>query len=212
MNAFDITVVILLIVGFALGLARGLVRILIGILTLLVAFFLASRYQDAITAVLTARHVSPAPARIGAYVLVFVATMMAGGLVAWAVGKMLKMAMMSWADRLAGGALGLVAALLAAAFLVHPLIASSPEGSHVLATSKLAPYVTVVADLGNAAAPEAVAKRYESGIDALRKIWRGEGPIPMDKVKKVVSQAVATGEKAVDDVKKRVAEVPKKKP
>jgi len=212
MNALDIGLVILLAIGMGLGLARGLVRIVIGILSLVVAFFLASRYQDQIAAVLTGRHVSETPARIGAYVLVFVATMIAGGLVAWIVGKILKLAMLSWADRLAGGALGIVAAMLAAAFLVHPLVASSSGGSGLLATSKIAPYVSVVADLGNAVAPDAVAKRYESGIESLRKIWRGEQPLPVDKVKKALTDALDKGEKAVEDVKKKVASDSTKKP
>jgi membrane protein required for colicin V production len=212
MNALDVGLVILFALGAGIGLARGFVRILIGILSLVVAFFLASRYQDQIAAVLTSRHVSETPARIGAYVLVFLATMIAGGLVAWGVGKLLKLAMLSWADRLAGGALGILAALLAAAFLVHPLVASSAGGSRLLATSKIAPYVSVVADLGNAVAPDAVAKRYESGIDALRKIWRGEEPVPVEKVKKALTDALEKGEKAVEDVKKKVASDPKKKP
>jgi membrane protein required for colicin V production len=211
MNVFDIGVVILLVIGLGIGLARGLVRILIGILTLVVAFFLASRYQDQVTAVLTSHHVSQTPARIGAYIVVFLATMLAGGLVAFVVGKILKLAMLSFPDRLAGGALGIVAALLAAAFVVHPLVASSPNGSQLLATSKTAPYVSVVADLGNAAAPDAVAKRYESGIDALRRIWRGDEPLPVDKVKKALNSALESGEKAVDEVKKKVAPDPKKK-
>ena len=212
MNALDIGLIVLIAIGFAVGLARGLVRIVIGIFTLLVAFFLASRYQDQIAAVLTSRHVSETPARVGAYVLVFVATMLAGGLVAWVVGKVLKLAMLSWADRLAGGALGIVAAMLAAAFVVHPLVASSPGGSRLLATSKLAPYVSVVADLGNAAAPDAVARRYEAGIAALRRIWRGEQPLPVEKVKKALNDAIEKGERAVEDVKKKVATDPKKKP
>ena len=210
MNALDIGLIVLIVLGAGIGLARGLVRILIGILSLVVAFFLASRYQDQIAAVLTSRHVSEGPARIAAYVLVFMATMIAGGLVAWAVGKLLKLAMLSFPDRLAGGALGIVAALLAAAFLVHPLVASSPDGSRLLATSKIAPYVTVVADLGNAMAPDAVAKRYDSGIESLRKIWRGE--VPVEKVKKALTDAMEKGEKAVADVKKKVVEEPKKKP
>jgi len=205
MNALDIGLIVLIVLGAGIGLSRGLVRILIGLLSLVVAFFLASRYQDQIGAMLTSRHVSETPARIGAYVLVFLATMIAGGLVAWAVGKLLKLAMLSFPDRLAGGALGILAALLAAAFLVHPLVASSSGGSRVLAGSKLAPYVTVVADLGNALAPEAVAKRYDRGIESLRKIWRGEAAVPVEKVKKAIT-------KAVDDVKKKVAEEPKKKP
>src|SRR5262245_22687356 len=178
MNALDVGLVVLLVLGAGIGLARGFVRILIGILSLVVAFILASRYQDQIAAVMTARHVAETPARIGAYVLVFLATMIAGGLVAWVVGKLLKLAMLSLPDRLAGGALGILAALLAAAFLVHPLAASSPGGSRLLANSTLAPYVSVVADVVNSAAPDAVAKRYDSGMESLRKIWRGEISAP----------------------------------
>jgi membrane protein required for colicin V production len=210
MNALDIGLVVLFALGLGIGLARGFVRILIGILSLVVAFFLASRYQDQIAAVMTARHVSETPARIVAYVLVFLGTMIAGGLVAWVVGKLLKLAMLSFPDRLAGGALGILGALLAAAFLVHPLVASSPDGSRLLATSKLAPYVSVVADVVNAVAPDAVAKRYESGIESLRKVWRGE--VPIEKVKKALTDAMEKGEKAVEDVKKKVAPEPKKKP
>jgi membrane protein required for colicin V production len=189
-NALDIGLIVVLVFGAGFGLARGLVRILIGLLSLVVAFFLASRYQDQIGALLTSRHVSETPARIAAYALVFVATMLAGGLVAWAVGKLLKLAMLSFPDRLAGGALGIVAALLAAAFLVHPLVATSPGGSRLLADSKLAPYVAVVADLGNALAPDAVAKRYDQGIESLRRIWRGEAAVPLEKAKKAITKAV----------------------
>jgi len=210
MNALDIALLIVVVIGTGIGLARGFVRILIGILSLVVAFFLASRYQDAIAGVLTSRHVSETPARIGAYVLVFIATMIAGSLVAWVVGKILKLAMLSWADRLAGGALGLVGALLAAAFLVHPLVASTHGGSQLLETSKFAPYVSVVADLGNAVAPDAVAKRYESGIESLRKVWRGEQPVPIEKVKKAVAEAIQKGEKAVEGVQKKASSDPKK--
>lgn len=212
MNALDIGLIVLLAVGFAIGLARGFVRILIGVLTLIVAFILANRYQDAIAKVLTDRHVSQTPARIGAYVLVFVATMILGGLVAWVVGKILKLAMLSFPDRLAGGALGILAALLAAAFVVHPLVASTDGGSKLLATSKIAPYVSVVADIGNAVAPDAVAKRYDSGIDALRRIWRGEEPVPVQKVKKALTDAMEKGGKVVQDATKRVADDPKRKP
>jgi membrane protein required for colicin V production len=212
MNALDIGLVILFVMGAGIGLARGFVRIVIGILSLGVAFFLANRYQDSIAAVLTARHVSETPARIGAYILVFLATMIAGGLVAWVVGKILKLAMLSFADRLAGGALGILAALLAAAFLVHPLVASSANGSRLLATSKLVPYVSVVADLGNAVAPDAVAKRYTSGIESLRRVWRGDLPVPVEKVKKALTGALEKGEKAVVDAKAKAATEPTKKP
>jgi membrane protein required for colicin V production len=133
MNAFDVILLAVLAAGAVIGLSRGAVRIVIGIASLFVAFFLASRYQDRLASVLVARHVAEGPARVAAYILVFLLTMIAGGIVAWIVGKILKLAMLSWADRLAGGALGVAAALVTSAFLVHPLAASTPQGSRLLA-------------------------------------------------------------------------------
>jgi membrane protein required for colicin V production len=208
MNALDWGLVVLLVAGATIGLTRGLVRIVIGILSLLAAFFLASRWQDGIAQVLVERHVAETPARVAAYLAVFVATMILGGLVAWLVGKMLKLAMLSWADRLAGCALGIVAAVLAAAFIVHPLVASSKGGSSLLAASKLAPYISVVADIGNAAAPDAVAKRYETGIDQLRKVWRGE--VSIEKVKQTLTDAVDEGKKAATAAAEKVEKTVKK--
>lgn len=216
MNALDWGLIALFAAGTFVGLARGFVRILIGILSLIVAFYLASRWQEPLSQVLTSHHVGSATAHVAAYLAVFVGTMIAGGLVAWLVGKMLKLAMLSWADRLAGGALGFLAAGLAAAFIVHPLVASTKGGSSLLATSKLAPYVSVVADVGNAMAPDAVAKRYESGIEDLRKIWRGEAPAAaeLEKVKAKVGQAVDAGAAAVktaaDKTEKAVKDATKK--
>jgi hypothetical protein len=45
----------------------------------------------------------------------------------------------------------------------------------------------------------------------LRRIWRGDEPLPVDKVKKALNSALESGEKAVDEVKKKVAPDPKKK-
>jgi len=110
-------------------------------------------------------------------VLKTAAAMVAGGAVAWLVGRILKLAMLSWADRLAGAALGLLGALVAAALVAHPIVAAAPGGSRLLNGSRLAPYVTVVADLANALAPRDLAERYTEGIGALRRAWRGQtGP------------------------------------
>ena len=199
MNALDYFFIVIFATGILLGLMRGFMRILIGILSLVVAFFLASRYRAPIAQILIDRRVAETPAEVAAYIAIFVATMIAGGLVAWVVGKLLKLAMLSWADRFAGGALGLVAAGLAAAFLVHPLVVSSKGGSQALAHSKLAPYVAVVADIGNVLTPDTVAKRYETGIESLRKVWRGDVPEGLAKVKEKVADAVDAGTKAAKD-------------
>jgi len=176
-NAFDVILIAVIVAGAVLGLARGLMRIVIGLLSIVVAFFLASHFQDPVAAFFTGHHVGQTTARIAAYVVIFLGTMIAGGVVAWIVGKILKLAMLSWADRLAGGAVGILGAMLAGAFLVHPLASSAPGGSNLLAGSKLAPYLATVADMGNKLAPDAVAKRYDEGMAMMRKVWRGEAKI-----------------------------------
>src|SRR5215470_6702522 len=92
MNVLDWILVALFVFGFVMGLLRGFTRILIGVLSLLVAFFLANRYQEPLAQVFMGRHVGETPARVAAYLLIFLGTMVAGGIVAWIVGKMLKIA------------------------------------------------------------------------------------------------------------------------
>jgi membrane protein required for colicin V production len=107
-----------------------------------------------------------------AYGLIFLGTMLAGGLVAFLMRKVLKAAMLTWADRLAGGALGLVAALMISALFILPLVAYSQAGQDALRDSVLAPYVTVVADLANRWVPEELSESYRRKVEDLRRHWR----------------------------------------
>jgi membrane protein required for colicin V production len=174
MNIFDLGLALVALVCVVVGLRKGLARIAIALVSLIVAFLLASQLEGRAAAWLMSVRVSETPARFTAYLAIFLATMIAGGGAAWLVGRILKLAMLSWADRLAGGALGLLGALLAAALVVHPIAAASPGGALLLRDSWLAPYVTVVADVANVGAPKDLAARYAKGAEALRRIWRGD--------------------------------------
>ena len=153
-----------------------LARILIGVASLIVAFLVAAWFQDPVAGWLRTMHVGESSSFVVAYLLIFVLTMLVGGLVAWAVRRLLKAAMLGWADRLAGMALGVVAAALAAAFVIHPIAASTPWGEDLLGRSKLAPYVSVVADAANLLAPKALSEAYDRKMAKIRGIWRGENP------------------------------------
>ena len=97
---------------------------------------------------------------------------MAGQHAAFLARTLLKAAMLSWADRLAGAALGGVAAMLISALLILPLVAYSPLGESALRGSVLAPYVTVVADVANRLVPQEMSRRYQEKVDGLRRYWR----------------------------------------
>jgi membrane protein required for colicin V production len=172
MNTFDIVLLVLGCCLVLLGMFKGLVRILIGVAALVAAFALAARFHQPLADRLSAIDIGVEPRRLIAYLLIFLGVMLAGAVLAFMLRKLLKAAMLSWADRLGGAAIGLVAALLAAALIVLPLVAYSPFGEKVLADSLLAPYVMVVADIANALVPQELSERYRDKVDDLRRYWR----------------------------------------
>lgn len=178
MNPFDIALLVLMGLLVVAGLVKGMVRIMIGLLALVTAFFVASRYHAPVADRFGVADASPEASMLVTYVLLFIGVLLAGSVVAWLLRKVLKAAMLGWADRLAGAAVGLVAALLTAALLVLPVVAYSPWGSGTLRGSVLAPYVAAVADLAVQAAPDDLAQRYRAGVESLRDAWHGVTALP----------------------------------
>ena len=175
MNGFDITVLVLTGILVIIGLSKGLVRILIGIAALVVAFIVASQFHTTLAAVFDRDPGGPgAAASLAAYIAIFLGVMLLGGFVAFLMRRIVKAALLSWADRLAGGALGLLAAALASALLILPVVAYTPDGKEILTRSVLAPYVVTVADVFNQLAPDDLAERYRDGVRELRSRWQNK--------------------------------------
>ena len=171
MNGFDAALIVLTAGLVLFGAMKGLARIAMAGASLVVAFLLASRLQGPVARRLTGLGAGPAASGIVAYLLVFLATMVCGGIAVRLVRKLLRATRLSRADRLAGGAAGLVAAALAAAFVVHPIAASSGYGPQILHRSRLAPFVSRIADVADLLAPGDLSARYREGIEGVRRLW-----------------------------------------
>ena len=171
MNEFDIFLLALACVLVVVGMIKGIVRILVGVAALVGAFALAAYYHRPLADRLHVLDVSEGGLRLIAYGLIFIGVMLTGAVIAYIVRKLLKAAMLSWADRTAGAVVGLVAAALAAALLVLPIVAYSPWGEEALTDSVLAPYVLSVGEAAATLAPEEMADRYREGVQNLRRIW-----------------------------------------
>ncbi len=171
MNGFDIGLLVLLGMLVLLGLIKGLARLLVGIGALVAAFWLAAYFHQNLAADLGWTNIPGQPLKLISYLLIFLGTMLAGGVVAYFLRRLLKAAMLGWADRLAGGAVGLAAAMLVAALLLLPLVAYSPIGESLLRDSVLAPYVVVVADLATRLAPVELSESYRKNVERLRRVW-----------------------------------------
>jgi len=172
MNGFDIALLVFGAVALLLGLLNGLVRILIGLVALLAAFVVAAQYHDALAAKMPSFGAGPETRGFLAYVVIFFGIMLVAGLVAWLVRRLVQAVKLGWVDRLGGGALGLLGATLFAAFVVVPIVAYEPTGRALLADSRLAPYVAVVADMALRLAPAPLASRFDANAEELRRRWR----------------------------------------
>ena len=172
-NTFDVLLLVLVGILVLLGVLRGLTRLLIGVGALVAAFVLAAQFhwQVAVSMARVVEMTEPV-ANLVAYLAIFLGTMLAGAVVASALGRLLRATMLGWADRLAGGAVGLVAALLAAALVILPVVAYAPSAAVVLRDSVLAPYVTVVADIANPLVPDRLSGQYRDKMESLRQYWQ----------------------------------------
>ena len=140
MNAFDTVILVVIALLMLVGLLKGLTRLAIGIAALAAAFVLAARFHPPVAASIAAAAGLTEPvATAAAYAAIFLGTMLAGALVAFVARRTLKLAMLGWVDRLAGAALGLIAALLAAGLVLLPAVGRVPAGESLLRESVLAP-------------------------------------------------------------------------
>ena len=172
MNAFDLGFLVLAGLLFLIGLLKGLTRLFVGMTALVAAFVLAAGKHAAAGAVLLARFpVSELLANVIGYVAVFVGVMILGAVAAPLVRAVVRIAMLGWADRLAGGAAGFAGAVVIAGSFVLPVVSYAPAGERLLAESHLAPYVTVGADLAAALVPEELAQEYRARMDTVRGYW-----------------------------------------
>ena len=122
MAVLDWVVVAILAASMLLGLWRGLVYEVLSVLNWLAAFVLAQWLAPRAAAMMPFSQASPSLQYAAGFVVVFIAALFAGGLVAWLVKKLVEAVGLRPIDRALGGVFGLVRGLLAVlalAVVVH---------------------------------------------------------------------------------------------
>lgn len=137
MSKLDIVVIALVLLPAIFGLFKGLVNVAITFLGIWGAFVVAGLFADDVVGWLAPTlGEGPLTAAL-AYAVVFVAVVLLAGLVGWLVTRSLKALDLQWANRLAGGAIGLCCGVLLACVLVVTWASVAPE-SRALEKSPLA--------------------------------------------------------------------------
>lgn len=122
MAVLDWVVVALLAASVLLGLWRGLVYEVLSVLNWLAAFVLAQWLAPRVAAMLPLSRAGESLQYAAGFVLVFIAALFAGGLLAWLTRKLVEAVGLRPVDRALGGLFGLVrgtVAVLALAVVVH---------------------------------------------------------------------------------------------
>lgn len=116
MNWLDIILIVVLALFILNGLVQGLIRTAFALAGLVLGIFLAGRYYVAFGNWLPIANTDIA--NIVAFAIIFIAVMVAAGILAFFMRRIIRLVLLGWADKLLGALLGLVlGGLLCAAAL-----------------------------------------------------------------------------------------------
>lgn len=166
-NALDIVLCIVLALAVLYGAWRGFVHIALGIAGFGAGLALALRLAERGPTWFSGVFASPAVARLTAFLLIFIATLIVTALVIFFAGKLIRAAGIGWLDRVAGGAIGLAGGALAVVGILLGLTTFLPPGSTLLRGSSVVPRVLAGIDLASAVLPPQMADAYHERRQAL---------------------------------------------
>jgi membrane protein required for colicin V production len=178
MNATDVIIGVILILGLISGIARGFVRGLFGLAGLVLGVMIAAgNYEHAARTVLA--FVPDERLRtVVAFVAILLIVLVLFSLLGKLLSKAVHLAELGWMDRLAGAVLGLLTASILSGMLLMLAVVGGIHGERFLVDSVLAPKVLAVTDAVVSIFPGAAQHRIDQVRDELRREWnrqRGRG-------------------------------------
>jgi len=173
MNWLDGVLLLILALSVAAGFRKGLSRQAIGLVSVVLAIVLGLWLYGLVGAYLAPYVSSRRLANFGGFVLVFCGVMVAGSLVGFAVGKILKFTGLSFLDRLLGAGFGVLRATLISVALILGLMAFSAEGKppQSVVRSRVAPYAVGAARVFAAMAPHEMKEGFRRSYGEVKAAW-----------------------------------------
>ena len=153
MPIIDIIIAIALAVSIIIGFVRGFVKEAISIAALLLAIW-AALYFGPVVGDISQSWLTSEEARVWfGRILVFAIILSVGGLLGWGISKLIRMSVLSGADRMLGSVFGAVRGVVLVALLVIAGQYSGFSNDDWWLDSRWLPYFEVVADWIKVMAP-----------------------------------------------------------
>lgn len=145
MSGFDLVVLVIVLFCMIRGVFRGLIREVSGIVAVIAGFYGAFTYYWVLSPYLAFMIETPAIQHLASFGLLFCGIVIAVGLTAALIRKLMHVAFLGWVDRTFGLVFGTAKGILIVSVLFIMLTAFVPAGSSTMMTrSETAPYLATI--------------------------------------------------------------------
>jgi len=182
-NWFNVTLAVVVLSSIVIGFGRGFARTAVGVVSFVVAVICALWCYAPLGFWLHAYIRSRLAADATGFAIVFAGVVILGAIAEWSLVRIVRAAHLTWPDRFAGAAFGVVQGLLWATVSVLVILAFAPRPlPQAVVTSRLVPYFADAGRLLASAAPEPVRKGYWRARRDLEKVLPDPIQKRMDKM------------------------------
>lgn len=173
MNWLDIVLGVILLVSLFGALRNGLSREVVRLAALVFGVLGGLWWYPQAAAYFRPYIESEDLALFAGFIAILLGSLVAGGLLAWVLARVLGWVGLRWFDRLLGGAFGLVRGLLLSAAVVLGVVAFAPVANttETVADSRLAPWVLHGARAAAGLAPPELKRLFDERFAEVRETW-----------------------------------------
>ena len=174
-NVLDFILLTLLAIALISGVTRGAIRQVASLFGIVAGFVVAGLLYLRLLPVIKRFLPSVPYSAVISYLLIFAATWVIIILLSLLLVRLSRIILMGWADRLLGGALGLLKGTVAVVALVAALTLFLPDKSRLLAGSLLVPYVQVAGHYLVQLTPKDLRNKFQEKHDILVRQLKQQG-------------------------------------
>jgi membrane protein required for colicin V production len=173
LTKLDWLVLLILLVSIVGSLIRGFARELISLSAVIIGLVLACWFYHDVGSYLIPYVKTEDVASFCGFVVIFVLTLLAGGVLSLLVRNFLRFADLQWIDRFLGLAFGLLRGCLISSVLFM-LLTTFPFQIESVEKAKFAPYLLMSARVISILTPSSIKTKFLDEYEKIKQFWREE--------------------------------------
>ena len=176
MNWLDWVLIFLLAFSIVASFRKGFSRELIELISVVVALFCGLWFYGSAGALFEPYVKSPGVAHLCGFLVIFIGVLLAGAILGMLFSRLVKVAGLTFFDRILGAGFGAVRGLLMSVALIVAIVAFAPStgdtAPSAIVHSRLAPYVIDTAHLFASVAPRELKDSFRKHYGQVKSIWQ----------------------------------------